>query len=139
VTAMMRSLNLGILAHVDAGKTTLTERLLFEAGVIDEPGSVDAGSSHTDTMEPERRRGNTIRAAVVSFDVGGTRVNLVDTPGHSDFVGEVERSVLLLDGAALVVSAVEGVQGQAVSLMRARPSVCALPPASSSQGRPPRG
>ena len=89
----MRTLNLGILAHVDAGKTTLTERLLFEAGVLEEPGSVDAGSTHTDTMALERRRGITIRAAVVSFEVDGTTVNLVDTPGHSDFIAEVERSL----------------------------------------------
>jgi ribosomal protection tetracycline resistance protein len=115
---MMRTLNIGILAHVDAGKTTLTERLLFEAGVIDEPGSVDDGSSHTDTMELERRRGITIRAAVVSFDVDGTTLNLFDTPGHSDFIGEVERALLLLDGAVLVVSAVDGVQAQTVLLMR---------------------
>lgn len=115
----MRTLNLGVLAHVDAGKTTLTERLLFEAGVLDEPGSVDAGSSHTDTMPLERRRGITIRAAVVSFEIDGVRVNLFDTPGHSDFIAEVERSLSLLDGAVLVVSAVEGVQAQTLVLMRA--------------------
>ena len=115
----MRTLTLGVLAHVDAGKTTLTERLLFEAGVLAEPGSVDAGSTHTDTMALERRRGITIRAAVVSFDVDGTTVNLVDTPGHSDFIAEVERSLSLLDGAVLVVSAVEGVQAQTLVLMRA--------------------
>ncbi len=115
----MRTLNLGILAHVDAGKTTLTERLLFEAGVLDTPGSVDAGSTHTDTMALERRRGITIRAAVVSFEVDGVTVNLLDTPGHSDFVAEVERSLSLLDGAVLVVSAVEGVQAQTLVLMRA--------------------
>ena len=115
----MRTLNLGVLAHVDAGKTTLTERLLYEAGVLAEPGSVDAGSSHTDTMALERRRGITIRAAVVSFAVDGTTVNLVDTPGHSDFIAEVERSLTLLDGAVLVVSAVEGVQAQTLVLMRA--------------------
>ena len=115
----MRTLNLGILAHVDAGKTTLTERLLFEAGVLDEPGSVDKGSTHTDTMAIERRRGITIRAAVVSFEVDGLVVNLFDTPGHSDFVAEVERSLAMLDGAVLVVSAVEGVQAQTLVLMRA--------------------
>ena len=76
----MRTLTLGVLAHVDAGKTTLTERLLVEAGVLAEPGSVDAGSTHTDTMALERRRGITIRAAVVSFEVDGTTVNLVDSP-----------------------------------------------------------
>jgi ribosomal protection tetracycline resistance protein len=115
----LRTLNLGVLAHVDAGKTTLTERLLYEAGVLAEPGSVDAGSSHTDTMALERRRGITIRAAVVSFAIDGTTVNLVDTPGHSDFIAEVERSLTLLDGAVLVVSAVEGVQAQTLVLMRA--------------------
>lgn len=115
----MHTLNLGILAHVDAGKTTLTERLLYEAGVLDEPGSVDSGSTHTDTMALERRRGITIRAAVVSFEVGGVTVNLVDTPGHSDFIAEVERSLSLLEGAVLVVSAVEGVQAQTLVLMRA--------------------
>jgi len=115
----LRTLNLGILAHVDAGKTTLTERLLFEAGVLDEPGSVVAGSTHTDTMALERRRGITIRAAVVSFEIDGVLVNLFDTPGHSDFIAEVERSLSLLDGAVLVVSAVEGVQAQTLVLMRA--------------------
>ena len=115
----MRTLTLGVLAHVDAGKTTLTERLLVEAGVLAEPGSVDAGSTHTDTMALERRRGITIRAAVVSFEVDGTTVNLVDTPGHSDFIAEVERALSLLDGAVLVVSAVEGVQAQTLVLMRA--------------------
>ena len=127
----MRTLNLGILAHVDAGKTTLTERLLYEAGVLDEPGSVDAGNTHTDTMAIERRRGITIRAAVVSFEVAGVRVNLVDTPGHSDFVAEVERSLGLLDGAVLVVSAVEGVQAQSLVLMRPC-SASASPPWCSS-------
>jgi len=115
----LHTLNLGILAHVDAGKTTLTERLLFEAGILDEPGSVDSGSTHTDTMALERRRGITIRAAVVSFEVDGVTVNLFDTPGHSDFIAEVERSLSLLEGAVLVVSAVEGVQAQTLVLMRA--------------------
>ncbi|MGH7009289.1 MAG: GTP-binding protein [Caulobacteraceae bacterium] len=108
----MRCLNLGILAHVDAGKTTLTERLLFEAGVIDAIGSVDAGDTQTDTLALERSRGITIRAAVVSFAIGEITVNLIDTPGHPDFIAEVERILALLDGAVLVVSAVEGVQAQ---------------------------
>jgi ribosomal protection tetracycline resistance protein len=112
------SLNLGILAHVDAGKTSLTERLLHSAGVIDEVGSVDAGSTQTDSMALERRRGITIRAAVVSFVIGGVTVNLIDTPGHPDFIAEVERVLSVLDGAVLVVSAVEGVQAQTRVLMR---------------------
>ena len=75
------SLNLGIVAHVDAGKTSLTERLLYDAGVVDAPGSVDAGTTRTDSMALERRRGITIRAAVTSFALGDLDVNLVDTPG----------------------------------------------------------
>ncbi|MDN3242680.1 elongation factor G [Glycomyces tritici] len=115
----MRTLNLGILAHVDAGKTSLTERLLHAAGIIDEVGSVDAGSTRTDTLDLERRRGITIKSAVVSFALGGTAVNLIDTPGHPDFIAEVERVLNLLDGAVLVVSAVEGVQAQTRVLYRA--------------------
>jgi ribosomal protection tetracycline resistance protein len=114
-----RRLNLGILAHVDAGKTTLTERLLHAAGVIDEIGSVDEGTTQTDFLALERRRGITIRAAVVSFDIGDVAVNLIDTPGHPDFIAEVERVLGVLDGAILVVSAVEGVQAQTTLLMRA--------------------
>ena len=114
-----RSLNLGILAHVDAGKTTLTERLLHLAGVIDEPGSVDAGTTRSDSLVLERRRGITIRAAVVSFPLDGTTVNVVDTPGHPDFIAEVERVLGVLDGAVVVLSAVEGVQPQTRILVRA--------------------
>src|SRR6266511_4767649 len=115
----MNSLNLGILAHVDAGKTTLTERLLYAAGVIDEIGSVDEGSTQTDSLELERQRGITIKSAVVSFVVDGVTVNLVDTPGHPDFIAEVERVLSVLDGAVLVVSAVEDMQTQTRLLMRA--------------------
>jgi ribosomal protection tetracycline resistance protein len=103
-----RTLNLGSVAHVDAGKTSLTERLLYAAGIIDAVGSVDEDSTQTDTLELERRRGITIRSAVVSFEVGGVTVNLIDTPGHPDFIAEVERALAVLDGAVLVVSAVEG-------------------------------
>ncbi|WP_372671998.1 GTP-binding protein [Amycolatopsis kentuckyensis] len=114
----MKTLNIGILAHVDAGKTSLTERLLFEAGAIDHLGSVDGGDTQTDSLELERRRGITIRSAVVSFLAGDTRITLIDTPGHSDFIAEVERALRVLDGAVLVVSAVEGVQAQTRVLMR---------------------
>jgi ribosomal protection tetracycline resistance protein len=114
----VRLLNLGILAHVDAGKTSLTERLLFAAGVISEIGRVDDGSTQTDTLALERQRGITIKAAVVSFGVGDLTVNLIDTPGHPDFIAEVERALRVLDGAVLVVSAVEGVQAQTRVLMR---------------------
>jgi len=114
-----RTLNLGILAHVDAGKTTLTERLLYAAGVIDEVGSVDDGTTQTDSLALERQRGITIKSAVVSFAVGDVTINLIDTPGHPDFIAEVERVLSVLDGAVLVISAVEGVQAQTRVLMRA--------------------
>ena len=113
-----RSLNLGVLAHVDAGKTSLTERLLHATGVIGEIGSVDDGSTVTDSLELERRRGITIKAAVASFELDGVTVNLIDTPGHSDFIAEVERALGVLDGAVLVISAVEGVQPQTRVIMR---------------------
>jgi ribosomal protection tetracycline resistance protein len=116
---LRRTLNLGIVAHVDAGKTTLTERLLYTAGVIDEVGSVDKGTTQTDTLPLEQQRGITIKAAVVSFELGDLTVNLIDTPGHPDFIAEVERVLSVLDGAVLVVSAVEGVQPQTRVLMRA--------------------
>ena len=114
----MSTLNLGILAHVDAGKTTLTERLLFAAGVIGEIGSVDDGSTQTDSLALERQRGITIKSAVASFVIGAVTVNLIDTPGHPDFIAEVERVLSVLDGAVLVISAVEGVQAQTRILMR---------------------
>src|SRR5260370_2712232 len=115
----MRTLNLGILAHVDAGKTTLTERLLYAAGVIDEIGSVDDGSTQADLLALERQGGIPIKSAVVSFAVGDVTVNLIDTPGHPDLIAEVERVLGVLDGAVLVVSAVEGVQAQTRVLFRA--------------------
>jgi ribosomal protection tetracycline resistance protein len=110
--------NLGILAHVDAGKTSLTERLLYLAGVVDEIGRVDDGNTRTDSLALERRRGITIKSAVVSFALAGVTVNLIDTPGHPDFIAEVERVLGVLDGAVLVVSAVEGVQAQTRILHR---------------------
>ncbi|WP_127503294.1 elongation factor G [Actinoplanes solisilvae] len=114
----MPFLNLGIVAHVDAGKTSLTERLLYAGGVIDAVGSVDAGTTRTDSLDLERRRGITIKTAVASFPVADRVVNLIDTPGHPDFIAEVERALRVLDGAVLVLSAVEGVQAQTRVLMR---------------------
>ncbi|KPC76460.1 GTP-binding protein [Streptomyces sp. NRRL WC-3753] len=114
----MRTLNIGILAHVDAGKTSLTERLLFDHGAVDRLGAVDTGDTVTDDGGIERRRGITVRSAVAAFTVGDTRVNLIDTPGHSDFVAEVERALEVLDGAVLLLSAVEGVQARTRVLMR---------------------
>jgi ribosomal protection tetracycline resistance protein len=113
----MNVVNIGIIAHVDAGKTSLTERILFETHVIDEIGRVDQGSTQTDSLELERRRGITIKASVVSFVINDLKINLIDTPGHADFVAEVERSFSVLDGAVLVISAVEGIQAQTKFLM----------------------
>src|SRR5215216_2693095 len=112
----MAIVNIGILAHVDAGKTSLTERILFETGVIKTIGSVDKGTTQTDTMELERARGITIKSAVVSFQLNNLKINLIDTPGHTDLVAEVERSLRVLDAVVLVISAVEGVQSQTVRL-----------------------
>jgi len=113
-----KALNLGILAHVDAGKTTLTERLLYDSGVLDQLGAVDAGTTLTDSLALERRRGITIKSAVASFPIDDVVVNLIDTPGHPDFIAEVDRVLSVLDGVVLVVSAVEGVQAQTRILMR---------------------
>jgi ribosomal protection tetracycline resistance protein len=115
----MQTLNLGIFAHVDAGKTTLTERLLYAAGAIEEVGSVDAGTTQTDSLALEQQRGITIKSAVASFRIGDLTVNLIDTPGHPDFIAEVDRALPVLDGAVLVISSVEGVQPQTRVLMRA--------------------
>ena len=113
----MKIINIGIVAHVDAGKTSLTERILFDAHVIDKVGRVDQGNTQTDSMELEKQRGITIKASVVSFYVNGIKINLIDTPGHADFIAEVERSLSVLDGVILVISAVEGVQAQTKVLM----------------------
>ena len=136
---MVSTLNLGILAHVDAGKTSLTERLLYAAGVIDEIGSVDAGSTQTDSLALERQRGITIKSAVVSFAIGDVTVNLIDTPGHPDFIAEVERVLGVLDGAVLVISAVEGVQAQTRVLMRALQRLRHPDADLRQQDRPARG
>ena len=102
--------NIGILAHVDAGKTSITENFLFLGGTIRQKGSVDNGSAVTDSLAIEKERGISVRSAANSFDLDGHRVNLIDTPGHTDFYGEVDRVMEVLDGAVLVLSAVEGLQ-----------------------------
>lgn len=108
----MPRLNVGIFAHVDAGKTTTTEHILYESGRIRMPGRVDDGTALTDSLEVERQRGISVRAAMTTFTWKGTQVNLIDTPGHVDFLSEVERSLRVMDCAVLVLSAVEGVQAQ---------------------------
>ena len=111
--------NIGIFAHVDAGKTTLSEQLLAHAGAIRVKGSVDSGTAHTDTLPVERRRGISVKATCVSFRHRDVQINLIDTPGHVDFTAEVERSLWALDAAILVVCAVEGVQPQTEVLFNA--------------------
>ena len=115
----MTTINIGIVAHVDAGKTSLTERILYETHVIDEIGRVDKGTTQTDSLDLEKRRGITIKASVVSFFVQDLKINLIDTPGHPDFLAEVERSFSVLDGAILLISAVEGIQAQTKILFSA--------------------
>lgn len=111
--------NIGIFAHVDAGKTTLSEQLLVHSGRIREAGSVDSGTAHTDDLPVERRRGISVRAICVSIDWKGTKIRLIDTPGHTDFSAEIERSFWALDAAVLLVDAVQGVQPQTETLFRA--------------------
>jgi len=110
--------NLGILAHVDAGKTTVTERVLFLTGAVHKRGEVHDGTTFTDFDSQERDRGITIFAAAVSCDWEGHRLNLIDTPGHVDFSAEVERSLRVLDGAVAVFDAVAGVEPQSESVWR---------------------
>ena len=111
--------NIGILAHVDAGKTTLTEQMLYTSGALRRAGSVDSGDTHTDWLNVERERGISVRSAQTTFFWKGSQINLIDTPGHIDFASEVERSLAILDGAVLIISAVEGIQSYTESLWRA--------------------
>lgn len=104
--------NMGIAAHIDAGKTTTTERILFYSGLIHRMGEVHEGTSFTDWMEQEKERGITITAAAITSQWKGKRINLIDTPGHVDFTVEVERSMRVLDGVVIVLCAVGGVQPQ---------------------------
>ena len=115
---MDRTRNIGIMAHVDAGKTTTTERILFYTGATSRIGEVDEGSTVTDWMAQEQERGISITAAATTFGWKGCVVNLIDTPGHVDFQMEVERSLRVLDGAIAVFSAVEGVEPQSETVWR---------------------
>ncbi|MGZ2368998.1 GTP-binding protein [Ancylomarina sp. YFZ004] len=111
--------NIAVLAHVDAGKTTITENLLFLGGATRKMGSVDSGSAITDSLQVEKERGISVRSACTSFIWKDTQINLIDTPGHVDFSAEVERVLRVLDAAILVVSAAEGVQAHTHTLYEA--------------------
>ena len=120
---MSNIINIGITAHVDAGKTSITENILYQAGVIRTKGSVDSGTAVTDSLEIERKRGISVKAASASFTWNNISINLIDTPGHADFTAEVERCLTVLDAAILVVSAVEGVQSHTYALWDALQSM----------------
>ncbi|MBI9033664.1 MAG: TetM/TetW/TetO/TetS family tetracycline resistance ribosomal protection protein [Bacteroidales bacterium] len=117
---MLRStINVGIVAHVDAGKTTITESFLFLSGAIRDKGSVDKGTTQTDNMSVERERGISVKATLTSLNWNDTKINLIDTPGHADFASEVERTFSAMDAAVLVINAADGVQGQTTVLWEA--------------------
>jgi len=110
--------NVGIMAHIDAGKTTTTERMLFYTGVNNRIGEVDDGNATMDWMEQEKERGITITAAATTCSWKGHRINIIDTPGHIDFTVEVGRSLRVLDGAVALFSGVEGVEPQSETVWR---------------------
>ena len=112
-------LTLGIFAHANAGKTTITEHLLYHTNIIDSIGRVDSGNTVTDNMKVEQERGITVRDSIVSFKLNNKNIQLIDTPGHVDFSAEVERAINVLDGAVLVISGVEGLEAQTYTIWRA--------------------
>ncbi len=109
--------NIGILAHVDSGKTTLTEQLLYLTGAIRRAGSVDSGTAATDSLSIEKQRGISVRTATASTEWKDVQINIIDTPGHVDFAGEVERALYALDYAVVVISAVEGVRAHTEAIL----------------------
>src|SRR5918992_6293532 len=113
-----RTRNIGIIAHIDAGKTTTTERILYYTGRIYKMGEVHEGSATMDWMEQERERGITITAAATTAEWNGHTVNIIDTPGHVDFTVEVERSLRVLDGGVVVFDGVAGVEPQSETVWR---------------------
>ena len=117
-TDLERTRNIGIIAHIDAGKTTTTERILYYTGRTYKIGEVHEGTATMDWMEQERERGITITAAATTAEWKGYRINIIDTPGHVDFTVEVERSLRVLDGGVVVFDAVAGVEPQSETVWR---------------------
>src|SRR5207247_5419679 len=117
-TAVEKTLNIGIMAHIDAGKTTTTERILYYTGINYKIGEVHEGTATMDWMEQEQERGITITSAATTCFWQNHRINLIDTPGHVDFTAEVERSLRVLDGAVAVFCAVGGVEPQSETVWR---------------------
>jgi len=115
---MLKHRNIGIMAHIDAGKTTVTERILFLTGVIHRTGEVHDGAATMDFLEEEQKRGITIQSAATAVSWDGHSINIIDTPGHVDFTAEVERSLRVLDGAVAVFDAVSGVEAQSETVWR---------------------
>ncbi len=115
--------NIGILAHVDSGKTTLTEQLLYLTGAIRNAGSVDDGTTATDSLSVEKQRGISVRTATASTEWNGVAINIIDTPGHMDFAGEVERALSALDYAVVIISAVEGVRAHTENILKSLDTV----------------
>ena len=115
---MERIRNIGIFAHIDAGKTTTTEKMLYYAGIVRTPGNVDDGNTVTDFLQEERERGITIQSAAISFPWKNHVINLIDTPAHVDFSVEVERCLRVLDGGITVLDGVAGVEAQSRETLR---------------------
>jgi small GTP-binding protein len=111
-TLLEKRRNIGIIAHIDAGKTTITERILYHTGLTYRIGSVDEGTTVTDFMPQERERGITIQSAAVTCFWRDHQINIIDTPGHIDFTAEVQRSLRVLDGGVVVLDGVAGVEPQ---------------------------
>ena len=117
-TMLAKTRNIGIIAHIDAGKTTTTERILYYTGRVHRPGEVHEGAATMDWMVQERERGITITAAATTCSWNDHRINIIDTPGHVDFTVEVERSLRVLDGGVVVFDAVAGVEPQSETVWR---------------------
>ncbi len=110
-------INIAIVAHVDAGKTSITEMMLFHTNIIRKPGSVDQKNTQTDNLDIEKQRGITVSSGIVSFNINNKKINLIDTPGHIDFGAEMEFALLAIDAAIVVISAVEGIQSQTENII----------------------